>query len=100
MPAVVRLGDLSTGHACFPPTQLVQTASTKSYINGKLVGLADTQSQFSTHVCGITVHPQSGRTIVGGASKSFIEGKPIARIGDDISCGDACAQGSPNSFVE
>lgn len=100
MPAVVRLGDLSTGHACYPPTQLVQTAATKSYINGKLVGLQDPQSQFASHVCGRVTHPQNQRTIVGGASKSFIEGKAIARIGDDISCGDACAEGSPNTFVE
>lgn len=100
MPAVVRLGDMSTGHACYPPTQLVKTTATKSYINGKLVGLKDPQSQFATHVCGNTVHPQSQRYIIGGATKSFIEGKPIARIGDDISCGDACAQGSNDSFVE
>jgi uncharacterized Zn-binding protein involved in type VI secretion len=79
---------------------LVQTPATKSYINGKLVGLKDSQSQFATHVCGRTTHPQNQRFIVGGSTKSFIEGKPIARIGDDISCGDACAEGSPDSFVE
>lgn len=100
MPAVVRLGDMSTGHACYAPTQLVQTAATKSYINGVLVGLTDPNSQFASHVCGKTTHPQNQRYITGGASKSFIEGKPIARIGDDISCGDACGQGSSDSFVE
>jgi uncharacterized Zn-binding protein involved in type VI secretion len=100
MPAVVRLGDLSTGHGCFPPTNLVATAATKSYINGILVGLQDQASQFSTHTCGNSTHPQNSRYISSGSTKSFIEGKPVARIGDDIACGDACAQGSPNSFVE
>jgi uncharacterized Zn-binding protein involved in type VI secretion len=100
MPAIVRLGDLSTGHGCFPPTNLVTTVATKSYINGKLVGLQDEESQFSTHVCGIVVHPQNSRYISSGSSKTYIEGKPVARIGDDIACGDACAEGSPDSFVE
>lgn len=100
MPAVVRLGDTSTGHGCFPPTNLVTTAATKSYINGILVGLQDEASQFSTHTCGNSTHPQNGRFISSGSTKSFIEGKPVARIGDNISCGDACGQGSHNSFLE
>lgn len=100
MPAVVRLGDVSTGHGCFPPTNLVTTAATKSYINGILVGLQDEASQFSAHACGNTTHQQVTRYISSGSLKSFIEGKPVARIGDNISCGDACAQGSHNSFLE
>jgi len=35
-----------------------------------------------------------------GSTKSFIEGKAAARIGDDIACGDTCAEGSANSFIE
>lgn len=100
MPAIVRVGDVSTGHACFPPTNLVQTAATKSYINGILVGLQDESTQFSPHNCGNSIHQQNTRNISSGSSKSFIEGKPVARIGDNIACGDACAQGSPNSFIE
>lgn len=100
MPAVTRLGDLSTGHACYPPTNLVQTAATKSYVNGILVALTDPESQFVTHVCGTSVHPQPSRNISSGAVKSFIEGRPVARIGDNIACGDAIAQGSPNTFIE
>lgn len=100
MPAVARKDDLSTGHACFPPTKLVVTVATKSYFNGKLVALKDNGSQFASHTCGTTTHTQSQRFISSGASKTFIEGKPVARIGDDIACGDAIAQGSPNSFVE
>lgn len=100
MPAVARLGDVSTGHGCFPPTNMVTTAATKSYINGVLVGVKDQESQFSTHVCGNTNHQQVTRYISSGSTKSFIEGKAVARIGDDIACGDAIAQGSPNSFLE
>lgn len=100
MPAVARKDDLSTGHDCFPPTNLVVTVATKSYFNGKLVALQDAGSQFASHSCGRNTHPQNQRYISSGAGKTFIEGKPVARIGDNIACGDAIAQGSPNSFVE
>ena len=100
MPAIARKDDLSTGHGCFPPTALTVTVATKSYFNGKLVALKDSGTQFVQHVCGRTTHTQSQRFISSGSSKTFIEGKAVARIGDDIACGDAIAQGSPNSFVE
>lgn len=100
MPAIVRIDDTSTGHGCFPPTKLVATPVTKTYINGKLAGVQGEACQFISHACGIQVHPQSARYISGGASKTKIEGKPAARIGDPIACGDACSEGSPNTFIE
>jgi uncharacterized Zn-binding protein involved in type VI secretion len=101
MAAFSKLGDMSTGHGCFPPTAMVVTPVTKTFINGILAGVADPQCQFATHVCGITVHPQSQRyPIPQPNNKTYIEGYPIACIGDDISCGDVIAQGSSNSFTE
>lgn len=100
MPSVSRLGDLSTGHGCFPPTAMVATPVSKTFFNGILAGVVDSGCQFATHSCGITTHSQAERFVSSGASKTIIEGKPAARIGDNIGDGDAIAQGSANSFIE
>lgn len=98
MPAVSRIGDMSTGHGCFPPTPISSTPVSKTRFNGILAAVVS--SQHTTHVCGNTVHAGGARAISQGASKTFIEGNPAARIGDDIACGDTVAEGSPNSFIE
>ena len=100
MPAVSRIGDMSTGHGCFPPTALVQTPVTKTFFNGKLASVVNSATQHAPHTCGITTHSGATRSPSSGASKTFIEGKLAARIGDNIACGDAIAEGSPNSFIE
>ena len=100
MPAVIRLGDVSTGHGCFPPTNLAATPVSKTYVNGILAGVVSGGCQYTAHSCGIVVHPNTSRTPSSGASKTYIEGNPAARIGDNISCGDACGQGSTNTFIE
>jgi len=100
MPAIIRIGDLSTGHGCFAPTTLVVTPVQKTFVNGIKAGVVSPACQYISHVCGIVVHPQSSRNPASGAIKTFIEGNPAARIGDSIACGDACAQGSTNTFIE
>jgi uncharacterized Zn-binding protein involved in type VI secretion len=100
MPAVSRIKDMSTGHGCFPPTALIQTPVIKTFFNGELAAVVDTGCQHAAHSCGITTHSGSTRSPSTGASKTFIEGKLAARIGDNIACGDAIAEGSPNSFIE
>jgi uncharacterized Zn-binding protein involved in type VI secretion len=100
MPAVSTIGDKSTGHGCFAPTALITTPVAKTYFNGKLAAVVDSNCRFAAHSCGITTHNTSIRIPTGGASKTYIEGKKAARIGDGIQCGDAIAQGSNNSFIE
>ena len=100
MPAVSTIGDKSTGHGCFAPTALITTPVAKTYFNGKLAAVVDSNCRFAAHSCGITTHNTSIRIPTGGASKTYIEGKKAARIGDSIQCGDAIAQGSSNSFIE
>jgi uncharacterized Zn-binding protein involved in type VI secretion len=51
------------------------------------------------HVCGKTVHPNSARKVSSGSSTFFFEGKAVARIGDNIACGDMIAEGSSDAFV-
>ena len=100
MPAISRIGDMSTGHGCFPPTALVVTPVTKTFFNGKLASVVNSGCQHAAHVCGTAVHAGATRAPSSGASKTFIEGNPAARIGDNISCGDAIGEGSPNTFIE
>jgi uncharacterized Zn-binding protein involved in type VI secretion len=100
MPAVSRKQDLSTGHGCFSPTPMMVTPVKKTYFNDKLAGVLSEECQFESHTCGIVTHTQVERFVSSGASKTFIEGILAARIGDDIACGDAIAEGSENSFIE
>ena len=37
-------------------------------------------------------------TLSGGSSSVFVNGKPLGRIGDDVSCGSVVASGSPDVF--
>lgn len=100
MPAVSRLGDMSTGHGCFPPTNLITTPVAKTYFNGILAGVVDSKCKFAAHTCGDVTHNSDARFPSSGASKTYIEGKKAARIGDNIDCGDAISEGSSNSFIE
>lgn len=94
MAAASRIGDLSAGHGCFPPTACSTPSASKTFINGILAQKQG--SQFVTHVCGDTVHPSSSRNTSSGSSSVYIENSPAIRIGDSIACGDTVGQGSPN----
>lgn len=100
MPAVSRIGDMSTGHGCFAPTALIQTPVAKTFFNGILASVVDSGCRHAPHTCGVTTHAGVTRSPSSGATKTFIEGKLAARIGDTITCGDAIGEGSPNSFIE
>jgi len=75
MPAVARITDKSTGHGCFAPTALITTPVAKTYFNGKLAGVVDSNCKFAAHSCGITTHNSDIRIPSSGASKTYIEGK-------------------------
>lgn len=100
MPAVTTIGDYSTGHGCFPPTKLLTSPVQKTFFNGKKPAVVDESCQFASHSCGIVVHPQSERYPISGTSKTMVEGYYLARIADDIKCGDVISQGSYNTFIE
>lgn len=93
MPASSRLGDLCTGHGCFPPRPSI-SASPNVFINN-IRSLRVTDA-YAVHVCGIVFH---GSNVAQGSSTVFVNGLPMARIGDAIACGSAVAQGSPNVFA-
>lgn len=87
MPGVVRLGDLSTGHGCFPPQPAIE-ASPNVFADG--LPVVTLGCGWAVHCCK-TCH--SGVS-VEGSSTVFANGKPKVRLGDAISCGSHAAQGS------
>lgn len=96
MPAFIRIGDKSAGHGCWPPTELVYTPITRTFVDGKLIAVVG--AQYAPHTCNNVTHQQSNRTIITGSDNTFFEGYAIVGPGDLISCGDTVANGSSTSF--
>ena len=91
MAAVARLGDICTGHGCWPPRTGV-SASPNVFVNG--IAAHRLNDPWDTHCCPTDgCHPG---TVSQASSRVFINGKGIARIGDVIDCGSLIAAGSPN----
>lgn len=95
MPAVTRLGDLTTGHPfptplTYPPMPSIQ-ASDNVKANG--LGIVRVGDEYANH--GHTPDPPKP-TLATGSSTVFVNGKPAGRVGDTVSCGDTVGVGSPN----
>jgi len=99
MPAVTRVGDLSTGHEGYPPSAVTTPNNSTVYANGILVAVKG--GSFATHTKpkSPTHFEGAERLITGGSETVFVENEKVTRIGDDIADGDASAQGSPNVFA-
>ena len=94
MPKAARIGDIGSGHGCFPPTP-VTAGSGNVKING--IPAARLGDPLAAHGCGKC--PPHGRSISGGSGTVFINGKPAARIGDGIDCGGSVAAGSGDVII-
>lgn len=92
MPAVVRLGDMCTGHQGFPPRPS-DSASPDVFINN--IPAVRVGDHWVPHSAGRSTH--DGVQSIGSATV-FVNNMPLARVGDEISCGSYNAQGSPNVF--
>lgn len=98
MPAVVRKGDTGGAHECFPSHTCTE-GSGNVIVNGK-----ETHRQgdaWDVHTCTHpkTPHGSHSGNMSGGSSSVNVNGKPIARVGDGISCGGSAGSGSPNVFA-
>lgn len=93
MPAVTRLGDLCSGHGCWPPRSSI-TASDNVFVNGQ--GAVRLNDQYAVHCCKKECHDG---VLAMGSSTVFVNGRNLGRIGDPVSCGSVVAQGSSNVFA-
>jgi uncharacterized Zn-binding protein involved in type VI secretion len=94
MPAAARLGDLCTGHGCWPPRPNVQ-GSPDVYIDGRpahRVGDA-----WASHTCP-SLSETHASTLAAGSPDVFVNGRPLGRIGDPVACGSSVATGSDRVF--
>jgi len=91
--SVVRLGDMCSGHGCFPSRANV-SASEDVFVNG--IGAHRVGDSWAVHCCGVPCHDSSQAS---GSSTVFVNGKALARIGDSIACGSTNATGSDNVFA-
>lgn len=93
MPAISRLGDLDSGHGCYPPRATVQS-SNDVFANG--IGVYRQSDGIDTHCCGSSCHSSN---CAAGSSTVYVNGLQCARISDPIACGSAMAQGSSDVFA-
>lgn len=91
MRGIVRLGDICTGHGCWPPRPSV-TASQDVFVNGR--GVVRVGDGWAVHCC-VTCHASNQ---ANGAPSYFANGRNVARIGDAIACGSSNATGSQDCF--
>ena len=90
--AIVRLGDMSTGHDGYPGRPN-NSASPDVFVNGiPMHRIGDT---WPAHSNGSNSHSS---VTVGSGQTIFCNGMGIALVGDMLDCGDTIAEGSPNSF--
>jgi len=88
---VHRLGDLCTGHGCFP-SRPNAGASSNVFVNS--LGVHRVGDPWQSHCC-VVCHGANQET---GSPTVFANGMAIARIGDGVSCGSRNKTGSANVF--
>ncbi len=93
MPAAHRLGDICTGHECYPPRPNIE-ASPDVIVNGK--GWHRKADLWDVHCCPPVCHDGSAQD---GSATVFVNGQPACRIGDPVDCGSKMATGSPDVFA-
>lgn len=95
MPAIHRHGpDICSGHQCWPPRGNAQ-GSENTFCNSAPIHRQGDGWQI--HCCPPLIGCHGG-VLSSGASRAYINGKQMARIGDPVSCGSTCGTGSGNSF--
>lgn len=98
MSGFAKEGDLSQG-IDGPATPLTyRLQAVKTFVQGKRIGLVG--DQYEPHTVGRVTHSGAEREIITGSSKTFFEGKQVARFGDLIADGDRVGGTGFNTFVE
>lgn len=93
MPAVVRLGDICSGHGSFPP-RVNDQGSGDVFVNG--IPTHRNGDHWVTHCAGRSCHDGN---LSGGSNTVFVNGKAICRVGDAVNCGSTAAEGSVNVYA-
>lgn len=89
MPKAARMGDIGSGHGCFPPTSITAGSPNVSIEGSPAARLGDS---LAPHDCGNCA--SHGRAIAVGSGSVSINGKPAARVSDAIDCGGVIVSGA------
>lgn len=84
---IATANSICTGHGAFPPRGVSSGTSTGMTVNGVPVLLSG--GVFVSHTDGSSSHTG----VVTGSGSISINGVPVAKIGDPISCGSSVATG-------
>jgi uncharacterized Zn-binding protein involved in type VI secretion len=95
MPPVTRLGDLCTGHGCWPSRPSV-SGSPNVFVNG--VAAHRQGDAWAAHTCP-AIPETHASVLASGSGTVFVNGKQLGRIGDPVACGSSVATGSPDVFA-
>lgn len=98
MPPVSRLGDICTGHECFPPRACI-AGSPDVFVNGRN---AHRQTDaWASHCCTHPDQPHGCHASIlsSGSGSVYVNGLQLARIGDPVECGSSVATGSGNVYA-
>ena len=93
--SVQRLGDLCTGHGCWPPRPNAEGAA-DVFCNGLPVHRAG--DAWASHTCP-EIPETHASTLAAGSTTVFVNGRQIGRAGDPVACGSVAVPGSPNVFA-
>lgn len=96
MTGAVRLGDICTGHGCWPGRPNI-TASQTVFVNDR--GAHRVNDQWASHCC-CSIPESHGSAQATGSPTVFVEGRAKARIGDGVACGSRNLTGSGNVIVD
>ncbi len=94
MPGIHRVTDIESGHECWPPRPAL-TGTTTVFVN-KLPATLSGVTVYPVHSCGPLAH--SG-ILAEGSSTVFMNGSPVGRLGDKISCGGVALLCSTDVFA-
>jgi uncharacterized Zn-binding protein involved in type VI secretion len=89
-----RLGDIGSGHGCFPPTPIISASSDVIIEN---IPAARQGDALLPHGCSNC--PPHPRAIAGGAGSVLINGMPAARLSDNVDCGGVITSGAGTVFI-
>ena len=95
MPGVARLGDICTGHGCWPPRPNVM-GSPDVFCNGRPVHRMT--DAWAVHCCCPIPEAHDG-VLADGAHRTLTNWLPTGRCGDPVSCGSVVATCSHDTFA-
>lgn len=90
---VTRLGDICTGHGCWPP-RASNGASPNVFANA--IPVHRQTDSWETHCCLLLCHAS---TLQSGSTTVFANGLAVGRVTDPVACGSSVSTGSDSVYA-